>query len=206
MYRLNKEAKDSGLPEGVEYPSEQAWIEPAAEGIGMAQTSCLSTHHARRAWSQRGAFAEAHLILCTDHDTASQKSNLQLWLLSSAILTPIRIFNITWKLVFSPPVRGDVLSVGLSAMVKAMKAWASDKTEEVNIQTGISLANTDQVRDIVRNPGGKSFPFREDKSKFKSKSWLDFRWLEGIYRVVLIRYDKHRFLCFSPLHWPHRYF
>lgn len=49
MYRLNKEAKDSGLPEGVEYPSEQAWIESAAEGIGMAQTSYLSTHHARRA-------------------------------------------------------------------------------------------------------------------------------------------------------------
>lgn len=49
VYRLDREAKDSGLPKGVEYPSERAWIVLAAVGIGMAQTSNVSTHHARRA-------------------------------------------------------------------------------------------------------------------------------------------------------------
>lgn len=49
MYRLNKVAKDSGLPEDLEYTSERAWIEPVAQGIGMAQTSFVSTHHACQA-------------------------------------------------------------------------------------------------------------------------------------------------------------
>lgn len=49
MYRLDKGAEDSGLPEDLEYTSEQARIEPVAQGIGMAQTSFVSTHHAFRA-------------------------------------------------------------------------------------------------------------------------------------------------------------
>lgn len=49
MSILDKAAKDSGLPEDLERRSEQAWIEPVAEGIGMAQTSFVSTHHACQA-------------------------------------------------------------------------------------------------------------------------------------------------------------
>lgn len=33
----------------LEYTSEKAWIEPVAQGIGMAQTRFVSTHHACRA-------------------------------------------------------------------------------------------------------------------------------------------------------------
>lgn len=49
MYGLDGEAEDSGLPEDLECTREKAWTEPLAEGIGMAQTSFVSTHHACQA-------------------------------------------------------------------------------------------------------------------------------------------------------------
>lgn len=46
-----------------------------------------------------GLIAERDLCWSSpaDHYTTPQKSNLRLWLLSSTISTPIRIFNITWE-------------------------------------------------------------------------------------------------------------
>ncbi|KAK5610188.1 hypothetical protein CRENBAI_009762 [Crenichthys baileyi] len=38
-------SRDSGLPENTNDTSKQARIEPAARGIGMAQTGFVSTHH-----------------------------------------------------------------------------------------------------------------------------------------------------------------
>lgn len=62
-------------------------------------------------------------------------------------------------------------------MAKALKEWAFENTEEVIVQTRISLANTDQVRtspEPILPPFGQTFTFSEDKNKFKKKSWLDF--------------------------------
>lgn len=44
-----KRGEDSGIPEDVEYTSDQAWIEPVALRIGMAQSSFVLPHHAYRA-------------------------------------------------------------------------------------------------------------------------------------------------------------
>lgn len=86
-YCVHSEAKDSGLPKGLEYPSQRAWIALAAEGIGMAQTSNVSTHCVREAWLQKGLLATTCIVLW-----APKKYNLLLWLLSLTIFTAISIF------------------------------------------------------------------------------------------------------------------
>lgn len=184
MYRLNKGAEDSGLLVDLEYTSEQAWIELVAQGIGMAQTSFVSPHHACRAWMQKGASATAHPVLPTDHFTTASRFYLWLWLVSWSVSTPIRIFNITWE-GHALSERRDAFSTGLSAMVKALRAWAPDNTEEVIVQTRIGLANTDQVRTPRETPWTKKL-FLSRRIRTNSRGNLDwiFCWRERIYHVT----------------------
>lgn len=164
--------------------SEKAWIEPLAEGIGMAQTSFVSTHHACQAWCKKGASAKARSALHGDRRTTPEKSHSQLWPLKSTLLAAFRIFNITCERVLLS-VKGDAFSTGLSAMVKPLNSWASYKTREVNVRTRISSANTDQVRVLPETLRTNFFPLSERirANSAASVDWI-FGDLERIYHIV----------------------
>lgn len=160
-------------------PGLQKWTDlDWASGIGMAQTSFTSTHHACRAWLQKGAFSKAWKLASFYTRINGQRPPQKNQICSYGcwakqchhplgfLILPESAHFCQW---------GDAFSTGFSAMVKALKEWASDKTEEVNVQTRISSANTGRVR-RSQEAVWTNFSFQE---RIRANSSWNLDWIFG---------------------------
>lgn len=141
----------------------------------MAQASFVSTHHPCWAWWQEGAFPKASTILRTDPYMAQKKEKL-IWCYGCW----------TWKLqqplgfLILPKIACFFRECGCFLCRLICHSKGFEKHEPLTTRWRSSFKQGSAQQTLTRSghhktpPFGQTFPFREDKSKFKRKSWLDF--------------------------------